>query len=321
VKTAVKKGRAFTLVELLVVIAIIGILVALLLPAIQAAREAARRSQCVNNLKQVTIALHNYHDTYRTLPAGQFGYPGSGSAPGVPAWSWNAAILPFVEGQSVYDILDLTRRSAQQAVTAAATDAGLRSALQSQLKPYVCPSDLSIKLNTGRQISGFAVAKANYVAANHHGNGTTLMASENQTGIFPEAWNGLTFADILDGTSTTIIVGERCWRYLLANAVHEVRSANHYIHRAHDLDGNGRRHQNRGTSDTLSSVDAGITPIGDLPNASPGWNRNAAFSSLHPGGANFSLADGGVRFISSNVNHTLLQRLVHRSDGNAIAVP
>jgi prepilin-type N-terminal cleavage/methylation domain-containing protein len=320
-RTTISKRRAFTLVELLVVIAIIGILVALLLPAIQAAREAARRSQCGNNLKQITIALHNYHENFKSLPAGQFGFPGSASAPGVAAWSWNAAILPFIEGQNVYETLDLTRRSAQQAVNDATTDAALQSVLQSQLPTYVCPSDITLKLNTGRQISGFAVAKGNYVGANHSGNGTSLVASENSTGVFPEAWRGLAFTDIYDGTSTTIIAGERCFRYILANVTHEVRSSNHYIHRAHDLNGTGLRHQNRGTGDTLAAVDAGITAVGDVANASPGFNRNTSFSSRHPGGAQFSLVDGGVRFISSNINHTLLQRLVHRSDGNAVEVP
>ena len=96
-------GRGFTLVELLVVIAIIGILVALLLPAIQAAREAARRSQCSNNLKQLTLAIQNYSDTYKVMPLGWF----QGGNQGAGHWGWGSRILPFCEQQAAYDTLEL----------------------------------------------------------------------------------------------------------------------------------------------------------------------------------------------------------------------
>ncbi|MFM9068057.1 MAG: DUF1559 domain-containing protein [Planctomycetota bacterium] len=93
-----KRRPGFTLVELLVVIAIIGILVALLLPAVQAAREAARRTQCLNNLKQLGLALHNYHDSRRSFPAG--------ASPNVTAFNWRVAIWPFMEQQSLFDQCD-----------------------------------------------------------------------------------------------------------------------------------------------------------------------------------------------------------------------
>ena len=93
-----KRLNGFTLVELLVVIAIIGILVGLLLPAVQAAREAARRMQCTNNLKQIGLAMHNYHDTYRSFPIGHH-FPGQGNGTG---WTWTYSILPFIEQSSLY---------------------------------------------------------------------------------------------------------------------------------------------------------------------------------------------------------------------------
>ena len=99
--------KAFTLVELLVVIAIIGILIALLLPAVQAAREAARRMSCTNNLKQLGLGLHMYHDVHKTLPIGWLGFDSSGKPhfEGDPGWAWSARILPFIEQQSLYDNL------------------------------------------------------------------------------------------------------------------------------------------------------------------------------------------------------------------------
>src|SRR5688572_21241712 len=96
-----RRPRGFTLVELLVVIAIIGILVALLLPAVQAAREAARRMSCGNNLKQISLGLHNYHDTYKAFPAGWFDF--GGAANNFESWGWSAMLLPFVEQQPLHD--------------------------------------------------------------------------------------------------------------------------------------------------------------------------------------------------------------------------
>ncbi|MFH1921283.1 MAG: DUF1559 domain-containing protein, partial [Planctomycetota bacterium] len=103
-----RRRQAFTLVELLVVIAIIGILIALLLPAVQAAREAARRAQCINNAKQLALAMHNYHDVFKVLPASYRGTVPGWTANNMVAHSWMQAILPFIEQQPLYDQIDFS---------------------------------------------------------------------------------------------------------------------------------------------------------------------------------------------------------------------
>ena len=144
-----KKVTAFTLVELLVVIAIIGILIALLLPAVQAAREAARRMQCTNNLKQIGIALHNYHDTHRNLPAVLSFYRTSYTTLGSPLqncfWGWQMSIAPFMELQNIHDFFEVSQKPCMEIAEAVknGTPKGLEwyETMKAPLSPFRCPSD------------------------------------------------------------------------------------------------------------------------------------------------------------------------------------
>src|SRR5205823_7988334 len=140
-----RAGRGFTLVELLVVIAIIGVLVALLLPAVQAAREAARRMKCQNNLKQFGLALHNYHDAYGRMPASYYrAWPTSvGTTFGTPGWGWGTMILPRLEQQALFDTLNV---STLQLNASPLT----KLPAQTPLPMFRCPSDTGKKTNANR---------------------------------------------------------------------------------------------------------------------------------------------------------------------------
>jgi len=191
-----RERSGFTLVELLVVIAIIGVLVALLLPAVQAAREAARRSSCSNNLKQIGLAMHNYHDTYLKFP------PAFIKANGTDMHAWGTHILPFIEQENIYTAIEPdfgTQKSAPTPSTAGAV-----------IDAYRCPSSiLPDHENDG-------VATSNY-NCNHGGNNS----SGDQGGIFDRN-SKIRFRDITDGTSSTILVGETEGKSNLSSSLYPV---------------------------------------------------------------------------------------------------
>jgi len=192
-----RQSKGFTLIELLVVIAIIAILIALLLPAVQQAREAARRVQCRNHLRQVGIALHNYHDVHTTLPPGSMVL--SPLYPVQSGWGWATFILPFLEQATLYDRVDFNIGN---------TLAGNRELIGRSLESFRCPTDpapdrISVTMPTSGSI---AVAHGNYCGI------TSALFEASRT----------RFRDLTDGASQTILVGER--RYHTAN-VGEVTSS------------------------------------------------------------------------------------------------
>ena len=204
------RRRGFTLIELLVVIAIIAILVALLLPAVQQAREAARRSSCKNNLKQIGVALHNYHDTYSMLPPGYVRQHTDDNG----NWGWGAFILPAMEQKNTFETADV---AGPTSLSGAIGNGTMRAALQKGIANWRCPSDTGPELNNQRKINGQSLATSNYVASN-----STKSLCNNYTGNAggncnngangPFVMNrGTRFRDITDGTSNTIAVGERGW--------------------------------------------------------------------------------------------------------------
>jgi prepilin-type N-terminal cleavage/methylation domain-containing protein/prepilin-type processing-associated H-X9-DG protein len=333
------KRGGFTLVELLVVIAIIGILVALLLPAVQSAREAARRMSCGNNLHQVGLALHNYHDTYKTLPPAWTFNNVTGNARGLePFWSWGALILPWMEQEPVHSQLQIGSGRHFRVALSTASEVGL---MQQAIPMYRCPSDVAPPVNnrrTGNQFpAGVQIATSNYVGANSSGtcvncNGNNNRATDNaivtrfqnvRQGVFVENL-GVKFRDILDGTANVVAVGERRWRWKDVNGAQRFANAAlvYGIRRANN-EANGR---------------SDVTAVGavklNYTYTNNGTGRRG-FSSQHPGGAQFVFCDGSTHFLPETIEHdlnaaqfrvsnninTVWEKLIARSDGNQVSIP
>ncbi len=276
-----RRIRGFTLVELLVVIAIIGILVALLLPAIQAAREAARRTECNNNLKQWGVALHNYHDVNNKFPPGWL-QKYVGTTLSDVGWGWGSFILPFVEQQALYDVI----QPGQGSLWGATNDPVKLAAMQGELKAYRCPSDIQTVTNSGRQINGKSLTVSNYVGNNS--SDVTITSDDPETGgLFVEN-KSMTFGDILDGTSNTVALGERDWQYRTADGTR-------FMAYAAIVFGVGNRNDGPRRGDQIA---CGVYKLGlSGTNQPAGTTRGyQMYSSRHPGGANFVL---GRRVASS----------------------
>ena len=321
----------FTLIELLVVIAIIAVLIALLLPAVQQAREAARRTQCKNNLKQIGLAMHNYHDTHNSLPPGyvmQFSGTGDGVLDG--NWGWGAFVLPFLEQGNLHAKLN-PGTITMTACVADASPGGCRAALQTRLPVYRCPSDTGPDLNDGPQppdlpapsTNGYKIQNVPTTLSNYTANNASR-SLRNDTGPLTAAGNvqfangtfwrnsNCTFAKISDGLSNTILVGERAWDLagvkIYAATAFGIRTAAQAV-----------SDNNRGL---MMNHSCGFLLINSTNSPVAGdFRRN--FSSLHEGGAQFLLGDGSVRFISENVDHNIataktdstMELLMSRDDG------
>jgi prepilin-type N-terminal cleavage/methylation domain-containing protein/prepilin-type processing-associated H-X9-DG protein len=287
--------RAFTLVELLVVIAIIGILIALLLPAVQAAREAARRSQCTNNLKQIGLALHNYHDAAKTLPPGGVTKKVNGSVVN-NCWGWNAMILPQLEQQPLHSALEVGKRS----LWSTAGDPAILPYMQTPIPSLRCPSDNAPPLGDYRQINGQSLIVTNYVGSNASDN--FFLETEDIKrpvgGVFLLD-RAIKFRDIIDGLTSTFMVGERGWEYKAGGQTYRAGGAQPFGlgARSTSIDDSAR------VADTLGSGLYKLNLAGTtMPSQTTGDNRGMrAWSSRHPGGANFLLADGSVRFVSETI--------------------
>ncbi len=331
--------RGFTLVELLVVIAIIGVLVALLLPAVQAAREAARRAQCANNLKQIGLAMHNYHDVFKTLPTGYTNDYGrainmggqtyahhTDSPPNTlrASWAWSAYVAPFLELSAQHDVLGVTRRHAALAMT----EPTVREVLQTRVPTLRCPSDDGPILNAcgnshrqPRDVNDVTVqvATSNYVGVNH-GHATLNIINDQRdcTGVlFVDS--GINFRDVLDGTSNVLMVGERAYRtnHVRCQRRQDNCAAIVFVAGATDP----MNHMNRGPGSALGVPGNGInwpSPNSDCGNL---WEAKSGFYSHHPGGAMFVFVDGSVRFITENLDLTTFRRLADRQDGNPVTLP
>jgi type II secretory pathway pseudopilin PulG len=285
-----------------VVIAIIGILIALLLPAVQAAREAARRSQCTNNLKQIGLGLHNYHDTYRAFPAGYIYRGGSGKC----NYGWAVALLPYIEQNTLYDQLNPGQIPLYNRYTGSAT-ATDKQLLQTSISAYRCPSDtgpdLAQSLNFGSN-NYFRVALSNYVGCSGWSTPYPINAQDSGGMLWGNSW--LNMSACTDGTSNTMLVAERDYK----------------INHAATWVGVGRNNS-YGNQDTLRTLfraaftmNFDYTAAGSPENAGKGW------SSLHPGGCNILLTDSSVRFVPETINAAnVVHWLCLRSDNNVVRLP
>lgn len=297
-------SAAFTLVELLVVLAIVGVLVALLLPAVQMAREAARRAQCQSNLKQIGLALHGYEDVAGVLPV-NMGPWHPGLKPGSPlnGKGWIVGILPLAEEGALYDQLAVGFDGDFQ------SGAGLRNpacltAMQTRLPVLMCPSDPSSKQLSAEQFQwpGTPVALTNYkgvlgdnriggVQTMHPGSLPDCIADGGCSGLFYR----VTFrepqrlANVLDGTSNTFLVGE------------DVADQNHHSVAFYS---NG----------DYAACHAPLNFFPQPPRPRDWWDV-MSFRSRHPGGANFCYADGSVRFTAETLQYRVYRALSTKCGG------
>jgi len=319
------RRRGFTLVELLVVIAIIGILIALLLPAVQAAREAARRTQCRNNFKQIGLALHNYHDTHRSFPPGYLSVvgPGGPADDRGPGWGWAALVLPYLEQTNVHQ---------QIRFNADITDPVNAAIRVTSLPVFRCPSDVG---NPTFTVDALGDTTPNYSTPLTDVNGNPVsVATSNYVGVFgnpeitvdpgyllpwPErsaAHQGMFYrnavvrmSDVTDGTSNTLFVGERSatlayatWAGAVTGGQVPPRNPNPY----------------GWPPEGAPVLILGHTgDVYDSPPHTPNSPVNHVddFWSLHPQGVNFLLVDGSVRNISNTINPQIWWALGTRAGG------
>ncbi len=314
-----QRVRGFTLIELLVVIAIIAVLIALLLPAVQQAREAARRSQCRNNLKQIGLALHNYHDAMSMFPIGTR-HSFWGTAP-----NWRVPVLPYMDQAPLYNKLSF---GASFLGTSGSSNPNY--ALSGILLPaFMCPSNTMPNPQDSTNTSNFQVHDYIGIA------GSTTDTRAGMTHV--PAYGGtitrngmlipnqaVNVRDCTDGTSNTLIVSEIS--ALIANGDYRSRYYGGWGGAAFDDAGTGGAPINQWTPASCANCFmTGVTAIRYAINSkSPGTGANCPYccnlilTSNHVGGVHVLLSDGAVRFVSENINATVLANLAMKDDGNVI---
>jgi prepilin-type N-terminal cleavage/methylation domain-containing protein/prepilin-type processing-associated H-X9-DG protein len=287
--------RGFTLIELLVVIAIISVLIALLLPAVQSAREAARRAQCVNNLMQLGLALQSYESAHEVLPPGVVDWSGPVlDQPKGYGFGWLTQILPYYEMKNVYNHFNMKLGLYEPANSTTRTNLA---------RSLLCPSD------GGPSRDGNRIAMTSYAGVHH--DVEAPIAADNHGVLFLNS--AIRYEDVSDGASMTLYVGEK-------------------LNDALDLGwASGSRASLRNTGSRPSSARFGTVAPRRPKGAAPGDDDDegeagtegtsafvGGFASRHPGGSNFVFGDGAVRFIKTSIAAKVYQHLGNRADGEVI---
>ena len=304
----------FTLVELLVVITIIGILISLLLPAVQSAREAARRLQCSNHLKQLALALHNYHVAQRQFPIGQFVYIDAHAPDGWLRQSWFYAVLPFMEQQALADTYQQHIGSSSRTGSFSYTNMPDKAVV---VPGFMCPSDgANPKVHNGSSTSNQQGFHGNYVL-----NGGSTFFNEggntnsaNLNGLF-QVLSGVRIEDIRDGASNTLLASELILvpDGTVGTGQEDIRGRYHNVRHAGALFST-RYPPNTSEPDRHNYC---INNIKQAPCTYTGTDVIVSARSYHSGGVNTALADGSVRFVSNSIDATLFQKLGTRA-GNEV---
>jgi prepilin-type N-terminal cleavage/methylation domain-containing protein/prepilin-type processing-associated H-X9-DG protein len=310
------RARGFTLVELLVVIAIIGVLVALLLPAVQAAREAARRTSCSNNMKQTALGLHNHHDTYLYFPHGSYEYIDTTNSPGPAPYlanqdrrCWFHDLLPFIEQRPMFDKFEAFMSTGQSALWFPERHTVVKSvtcpsdALTPKIKTYIGPGWSEYQGFSGNQI---ALASSTYFNPGGPANSISL------DGIFYTV-SRTRMGEIKDGTTNTALITELI---LSADTVaHDIRGR--YHNSAHGgVFFSTRLPPNTKVPDQLNWCSP--QPAPKAPCIYTGTDIFVLPRSYHPGGVNLAMADGSVRFMRENVTQPVFQAMGTRDGGESL---
>ena len=326
------RKRGFTLIELLVVIAIIAILIALLLPAVQQAREAARRTECKNNLKQIGLAMHNYADVYLMFPLGGTAKP---NTPGPPGFGLDisigafASILPYMEQTNLKDLY----------VDEIPWEAQLPRTASTVVKPYLCPSSVGPAVDTNPVLAsypiGTQIAASHYLLSKGATQGWCLNpVQDRNVGMF--AINLVTrFRDVSDGTSNTLCVGEGAtggrWQVADGTAPNTAVTTNARVQQGW-IAPQPNPLAIKGLSGTTTGGNYGTTvwkmnknPIvetlyddGDLGNCNSANDFTSNFRSEHEGGSQFLLGDGSGKFISENIDQGVFDAIGTRGKGEVV---
>jgi len=318
--TGLKEGRrrGFTLIELLVVIAIIAVLISLLLPAVQSAREAARRAQCLNNFKQIGLALHTYHEIHGVFPPGYVsnyrrdsGDEGTAEDDIGPGWGWASQILPQLEQSTLYNTINFSLTM---------TYAANQSAQLTRINTFLCPSDFTpnkvpVRDQTNSQTI-YTVGTSNYVGV--YGTGEIGEAPGRGNGTFFRN-SRIAVGQMTDGSSNTVVVGERSCN--LSYATWTGRAVGGWLFTTASFEG-GTNKFNPDPEESFCMIlgpiefedEDGLPRTPNFPSA-----HVEDYYSRHPGGVNFLFGDGSVRFVKNSINPQIYASLATRNGGEVIS--